>query len=290
MIGDPLDIIASGPTTLDSSSVEDAFSVICKYNIQMAIPDSVKNALAFHSKAKQIANCNVSDDTIFANVSNIIIGSNYVALKAAELCAQEFGFQVHLLTSTLTGDVQILGLFYFKLIYIIIKLAANQSIDSESFSVLSEQFGNMPQSQLQSLCHLSAEALKARKTVCLLAGGEPTISVTGHGKGGRCQELCLYIAKHLNGLSACDSFNIGVLCAGTDGQDGPTDAAGAFVNNHTYTEAASQGLDINDYLRNNDSYSFFSKVNNGYNLIKPGLTGTNVMDIHVILIKPNVNI
>lgn len=115
-----------------------------------------------------------------------------------------------------------------------------------------------------------------RKPLCIIAGGETTLKVNGDGLGGRNQHFALYCAKQLAG-----KLGITVLCAGTDGTDGPTDAAGAVVDCKTYDIAAEKGLDINQYLERFDSYNFFKQA--GGHIIT-GCTFTNVMDLIVAIV------
>ncbi|MBI5378677.1 MAG: glycerate kinase [Nitrospirae bacterium] len=112
----------------------------------------------------------------------------------------------------------------------------------------------------------------------LLWGGETTVTVRGDGKGGRCQELALAAAEGLAGLDGCV-----LLAAGTDGVDGPTDAAGAFVNGASLTRALAQGLDPETYLAQNNAYVFFDRLGD---LLLAGPTGTNVMDLVIALVAP----
>jgi hydroxypyruvate reductase len=114
---------------------------------------------------------------------------------------------------------------------------------------------------------------------CILAGGETTVHVTGRGKGGRNQEFALVVAQELGGEA-----NWALLSAGTDGIDGPTDAAGAFVDGQSITRAKAQGLDPQTALKENDAYSFFAALSD---LFMPGPTGTNVMDIKIALLWPS---
>lgn len=116
-----------------------------------------------------------------------------------------------------------------------------------------------------------------KKPCCLLLGGETTIQVIGNGTGGRNQHLALYAAFLLR-----DQKGITLLSAGTDGNDGPTSAAGAVVDTNTYLEALRQGLTIKNYLNNFDSFHFFEKA--GGHIIT-GPTMTNVMDIVVVIIE-----
>ncbi len=178
---------------------------------------------------------------IFSCVHNQIIGSNRLALEAGLMRARELGYDSQILASTVTGEAREVAGVYA--------------------SILREiRQHNSP---------LPAPA-------CLLAGGETTVSVRGRGKGGRNQELALAAAVHLAPID-----NVLLLSIGTDGTDGPTDAAGAFVTGNTLARAASLGLNASAHLAANDAYSFFDTVGD---LIRTGPTGTNVMDIQVLLV------
>jgi len=129
---------------------------------------------------------------------------------------------------------------------------------------------------------LAKKAIDAKKALapgdkaCLIAGGETTVTVSGNGKGGRNTELALVFGMEIQGLPG-----ITFLSAGTDGTDGPTDAAGAFADGQTVLKAVRAGLIAQEYLQNNDSYTFFSKTGD---LFITGPTGTNVMDVYIILL------
>jgi glycerate 2-kinase len=114
-----------------------------------------------------------------------------------------------------------------------------------------------------------------RSPACILSGGETTVTIHGKGKGGRNQEFALAVAFEIDGFP-----NLVVLSAGSDGTDGPTDAAGAIATGDTIRRARQRGLDPMKHLSENDSYPFFDALGG---LIKTGPTGTNVMDIHVLL-------
>ncbi len=117
----------------------------------------------------------------------------------------------------------------------------------------------------------------SRRT-CVLAGGETTVQVRGTGKGGRNQEFALTVAQELAGEAGWS-----LLSAGTDGIDGPTDAACAFVDGTTLARAREKNLNARRALDNNDSYAFFSALGD---VFRPGLTGTNVMDLKIALVTP----
>jgi glycerate 2-kinase len=119
-------------------------------------------------------------------------------------------------------------------------------------------------------------ARRRRAPVCLLAGGETTVEVRGRGRGGRNQEFALVLAEELAGFP-----RIHCLSAGSDGRDGPTDAAGAFVDGSTAERAARLGLEPRAFLERNDSYGFFRRLGE---LFRPGSTGTNVMDLKIVIV------
>jgi glycerate 2-kinase len=121
-----------------------------------------------------------------------------------------------------------------------------------------------------------------QRRACILSGGETTVTVLGMGKGGRNQEFALAAAISMSGLP-----NAVVLAAGTDGTDGPTDAAGAIVDGTTLLRANAKGLSLTDHLERNDSYTILEALDD---LVKTGPTGTNVMDLNIMLIGDDFGI
>ncbi|HOI78209.1 MAG TPA: glycerate kinase [Petrimonas sp.] len=238
VVGDRLDVIASGPTVGDSSSFADALTIIDKYSLQNRLPSSVLHYL-LEGADGSIADTPKPDNPVFQNVHNYIIGSNGIALESSAKKAVELGFETHTVTDSIQEDVTETANFILK------------TIDNQKST--------------------------GKKPVCLLFGGEPTVKVSGKGLGGRNQHLALYLATKI-----CCKKNITILCAGTDGTDGPTDAAGAVVDYETATKAVEKGIDPNHYLSNCDSYRFFQQV--GGHIIT-GNTGTNVMDIIVAIVQ-----
>ncbi len=246
VIGDRLDVIASGPTVPDSTSFRDALGVIHKYSLEKKIPASALSLL--HVGRSGILPETPKDGAFFEKVRNIIVGNLSQSLEAAKLRATELGYDPEIMTSELQGEAK----------------EAAGSLAAKAKTVRSRlRPGDSPR--------------------CLLSGGETTVTVKGTGSGGRNQELALAFALAIDGASG-----ISMLSAGTDGTDGPTDAAGAAVDGQTAAQARAAGLDPAAFLVNNDSYSFFSRLDTRAgekHHVKTGPTGTNVMDIQIILIE-----
>jgi hydroxypyruvate reductase len=181
-----------------------------------------------------------SGDGVFENVTNVVVGSSRQALDAASLEARRRGYRPLILSSRVQGEARDVARFHADILW--------ETVTSGH---------------------------PAQAPACLLSGGETTVTVRGQGKGGRNQEFALAAALALKGAA-----NVACLCGGTDGTDGPTDAAGAIVTGETIARAEKMGLDAADSLARNDSYHFFEALGD---LIKTGPTGTNVMDVNVML-------
>ncbi|MEP7352480.1 MAG: glycerate kinase [Acidobacteriota bacterium] len=181
-------------------------------------------------------------DPRLSRTQNMVIGSNRLAIDAAADKARQLGYHVLVLSTMIDGETRDIA-------------AMHSAIAKEIAS------NNRP----------------ARRPACILSGGETTVAVRGTGLGGRNQEFVLAAAIALQGAS-----HTTVLSAGTDGLDGPTDAAGAIADGTTVARGAARGLDAKQFLANNDSYHFLEPLGA---LLKTGPTGTNVMDIRVLLIQ-----
>jgi glycerate 2-kinase len=248
------DTIASGPFSPDPTTFKDALGVLDRYDLRGKIPRAVATFLETGAGIKMdmaaalepgqgITETPKPGDVIFNNVHTSIVGSNALLLEAAAEEARRLGFHTLLLSSCVRGEARELGNF----------LAA----------VARE---------------INRKARPAASPACVLLGGETTVTVRGRGKGGRNQECALQAAAGAAGLE-----HTLIFCAGSDGTDGPTDAAGAWCDGHTRQRALGMGLDMDAYLNNNDSYGFFNRTGN---LIKTGPTGTNLMDLYMLLTGP----
>ncbi|KAI7807766.1 glycerate kinase [Triplophysa rosa] len=278
VIGDPLDLIASGPTVRSETRPEEVWAIFDRYKLSDSLPSSVKEVL---SKTVQLQE---QPQEFKDHVLNIVIGSNTTALECASHRACELGLRPVILSPAVCGDVRSVARLYGLLS----RFACSPG--KEPPPELAAQILQMgPEVGVESwdLCRTLTVLEKERKegwgATCLLAGGEPTVQLTGRGRGGRNQELALQV-----GLELCGELRSGAvfLSGGTDGQDGPTDAAGAVTDGELMDETNTQGLDVDSTLTNNDSFTFFSQLSEGRRLLMPGLTGTNVMDVHVMLLPP----
>lgn len=244
VVGDELSSIASGITSPDPTSYSDALRIAEGYAILERLPEGVRSLLEAGA-AGEVEETPVAGDPVFEAVHNVIIGSNAQALAAAAEAAESLGYATEILTSTLTGEAREMAKFF---------AALAQGISS---------------------------GVSSRKPpVCLLAGGETTVTLTeGHGLGGRNQELALaFIAE---ALSAPQAFSGVRFCSlATDGNDGPTDSAGGWFDAELlHPETLSM---VVDHLRRNDAYHALEKL--GAHL-HTGATNTNVCDIQVLLIR-----
>lgn len=244
VIHNDLETISSGPTCWDSSTFKDALNILKKHGIWDFMPSSVKDVIEMGIMG-QIEETPKKDDPVFKRIENFIIGDNSNALKAARKEAENLGFVSFVLSSSDHGEASKVARNYISLLMNILRSGKTCTFP-----------------------------------LCLLSGGELTVSVKRGGKGGRNQEFVLAsiieIDKEKAGLE-----NFLILSIGTDGIDGPTDAAGAWAGPLTMEKARNLSLDPVAYLGDNDSYNFFKKVGG---LIITGPTHTNVMDFRLFII------
>ena len=222
VLGDRLDMIASGPAYPDSSTSADAQRIATKYNLTLT--DHMRQLL-MEETPKELG-----------NVQTHITGSVRQLCIAAEAVCRELGYETTILTDRLCCTARDAGVF---------------------LSNIARYHGD------------------SGRKLAFLAGGETVVHLTGHGLGGRNQELALAAADGIAGMNAC------VFSVGSDGTDGPTDAAGGYVDGSSRDCLKEKGIHISDVLMANDAYHALEKCGG---LIKTGATGTNVNDISVLLI------
>lgn len=265
IVNDPLELIASGPTIPFNLTGDSAKIILEKYNLWSNLPETTKTVILELKPAHQNLNSNV-----------FIIGNNEIALEACLKEAYNLGFAGICVSTNIEGNVSELSGAFFELtkhVDSLIKeeISLNSFIAKVSLLQKSLNFSSNFPLELYDLVKNSS------KDICLISGGEPTVRITGNGIGGRNQELALRFA------TTCKRNNVEkilFLSAGTDGIDGPNPAAGAALSPDNLKDIAA----IETCLINNDSYNFFKKFNNGKHHIITGHTGTNVMDLHIIII------
>jgi hydroxypyruvate reductase len=241
VVGDPLEVIASGPTVGDPTTYKECQEILDRYALQDKLPASVKSHLEAGREGRT-PETPKPDEALFSRTLSVLVGTNMQALKAAAKEAEKLGYTSLILSSLIEGDTTEAARFH---------TALAKEIVASGHPVL--------------------------RPACLISGGETTVVVRGKGKGGRNQEFALAAALELEGLKG-----VCVLCGGTDGTDGPTDAAGAVVDGDTVVRALAKGLNPREFLAENDSYHFFQYLDD---LLITGPTNTNVMDLRVMLVS-----
>lgn len=240
VIGDPLDVIASGPTVEDTSSVAEALAILQRLDPEGQVPNSIYAHLELSAESlkRKPPRC---------EVTNLVIGNNAVAVDAAGIEAERRGYSHAMQAATkLEGPAEEIGV------------------------------------------HLAEMALSMKESDgpdCLITGGEPIVRLAPpelRGKGGRNQQLVLAALTRLLHAGDHSAKGIVLLSGGTDGEDGPTDAAGAMLTEQLIADMSRRKLDPASFLHRNDAYHFFEQLGG---LIKTGPTHTNVCDLRVVTIS-----
>jgi glycerate-2-kinase len=245
VVGDDLGTIASGPTHWDGSTFAEARSILECYGLWDSASALIR--ARFEEGARgQVEETVREGDPVFRRVHEFIVGDNTMALRGAKREAEKRGFEPIFLSATEGGEAR--------------KIAAGYAA---------------------FLAELACSAPSLPRPLCLLSGGELTVTVKGRGRGGRNMEFVLAALVEMAKADA-EGLDWLILSLGTDGIDGPTDAAGAWADVRTIRTATALGLKLEEYLDDNDSYGFFKQTGN---LIVTGPTGTNVMDLRIFLLR-----
>ena len=241
VVGDDLDVIASGPTVPDSSTFKECLAIAGRYDIESRLPENVMRHLR-SGAAGRSPETPKADHPAFGHTQNLIVGSNFEAIEAARKKAEALGYCTLVLSSMIEGETRHVA-------------GVHGAIARE----------------------VARTGHPVPPPACILSGGETTVTLAGKGLGGRNQEFALAAAMDIDGAPR----QIVVLSGGTDGTDGPTDAAGAVADTGTVQRAEALGLTARAYLENNDAYRFFDRLGD---LLITGPTNTNVMDLRIILV------
>ncbi|MBO5935149.1 MAG: glycerate kinase [Clostridia bacterium] len=220
VLGDRIEMIASGPCCDDKTTAADAENIIKKYNLDFDLPGDIGN-------------------TEVTNAENHIIGSLGMLCDGAKKCAESLGYKTHIMTTSMTGEAR-------------------------------EKAGEIAK-------HAIEYASSAHEKTVFIYGGETTVTIKGTGTGGRNQEIALSAAIELK-----NTEDILIFSLGSDGTDGPTDAAGGMADGHSYEKMISAGISPEEYLNDNNSYDALKTIGD---IIITGPTGTNVNDITVVIIQ-----
>ena len=242
VVGDPLDVIASGPVTPDPTTFGEAVAVLDRYGVDDRLPAAIRERLEAGVSGR-VRETPKADEVCFERVRATVIGNNRIAATAALEAAQGLGYATRLLTTQCVGEAREVG---------------------RELALLARA--------------LECAVDGLTPPACLIAAGETTVTVVGEGRGGRNQEVVLGAALELAG-----SDRVLIASMGTDGIDGPTDAAGAMADGRSMGRAQERGVDARARLADNDAYGFFEALDD---LILTGPTGTNVMDLMLVLVAP----
>ncbi len=237
---DDLSTIASGPAVADPTTFADAVEILQRFGAWQQAPTAVRTRFEAGLRG-EVAETPKEGDRIFTHVRHRIVASNRLSVEAARQAATAAGYETEVMEAPLTGEARrVAKLFVTKL-------------------------------------HADAQGHSSRKRA-FIAGGETTVTVRGSGRGGRNQELALAVAVGTAGKIAPSAWTF--LSSGTDGKDGPTDAAGGIVDGGTTARGEAAGLNAEASLAENDSHTFLDACGD---LVRTGATGTNVADIQVLL-------
>ncbi len=241
VVGDDLEVIASGPTAPDPSTFQECLDTIRRYQLSEKLPPTVIDHIHRGLTSDSMETPNPKNE-LFNNVSNIIIGNNRQAVVAAETQALSLGYNCLILSTLIEGETREVARVHAAI--------AKEAARSDH---------------------------PVPKPACIISGGETTVTLRGSGKGGRNQEFALAAAMEID-----HQGNIVIFSCGTDGTDGPTEAAGAISDATTILRAKEKGIDPQLFLCSNDSYHFFSELKD---LVITGPTQTNVMDLIIMLVR-----
>jgi len=241
VVGDDLDVIASGPTVPDPTTFEDALAIVARYHIAGQLPETVVRHLK-SGAAGDVDDSPKPGAECFAQTHHLIVGGNRQCLQAAHREALQRGYHSLVLSSLMEGETRDVA-------------RVHAAIGRE----------------------VLASGNPVPPPACLVSGGETTVALKGSGRGGRNQEFALAAALDIEGVP-----DMVVLSGGTDGTDGPTDAAGAIVDHQTAARARARGMDPRKHLEDNDAYPLFDRLGD---LLRTGPTNTNVMDLRLVLVS-----
>ncbi|KAG8239196.1 hypothetical protein J437_LFUL018837 [Ladona fulva] len=289
VVDDPLDSIASGPTVVNTDTCQTTVNILKKYSLEEKIPWKVWEYVKKNSEIKSPTDDIPITNGQYSHVQNCLIGNNYSAIQNVARRAGDEGYHAVILSSTVEGNVRELAKLYALFSLEVCRYFGGETTEESLVKTMKNTCKalNIPMRDLLGMNEFNIPN-NCRQLV-LVSGGEATVEVKGTGVGGRNQELALAFAYEfhqlINKCSHCQDCDILFLSGGSDGMDGPTRYAGAISYPQQMTMARNRGMDVLSYLDNNDSTNFFLNLNNGEDLLITGHTGTNVMDVHMLIVN-----
>ncbi len=292
VLGNDPGIIGSGPAVPDKTNFDDAVNILKKYSIWESIPESVANYLTSNSFSKLKKSSDEEKKSVFESVYTSIIADNQMALSAIDKYLEDFDFKVYFYPYAITGEVSEEAKEFFFYVsklkkdildpfavvaggepVVVFKRKTSEEVNFEDAD--KNSFDELPKNSFKSNFKSEnieqlGEALRQKQINSIVAGG-------------RAQELAMCMLRHFSEYPERQMF---FLAAGTDGIDGPTDAAGAVITDKTVSKSRSLGINYEELLRRHNSYNYFNTVGG---LIKTGYTGTNVNDVFIALVPPKID-
>ena len=245
VVGDDLNVIASGPTVPDKTTFADAYDIFTRYRLWPRVPETVREILKAGTGG-HLEDTPKPGDPVFERFRTVLVGTNISAVNAAADKAAGLGYNPMILGSRITGEAREIA-----------KVFSGMAKDARQ--------GRLPYD----------------RPLCIIGGGETTVTLLGEGKGGRNQEMAVSFANEFMSDPEA-AAGITFLSGGTDGNDGPTDAAGGFADAACLNKASGKGLDPGDFIQRSDAYHFLRETGS---LLITGPTNTNVCDIQILIIE-----
>ncbi|KAH9518899.1 hypothetical protein Btru_008603 [Bulinus truncatus] len=303
VIGDAVEFIASGPTCPTQRTPHHCMEILIRLGILDKTPDSIRKFLekeikqlsTIHSQAgPKSAQKKSQKEELLDGVQNVIVGNNLIACEAAASRAAELGYLPLILTTEMTGEARKVGSLYAKLAKFVMfcydRKASWEPNAELTILEIDLVARGIKKNWINYIANTVDKAHNMNKDICIIAGGDTVVHVRGTGLGGKCMESVLAAAIEMHEEFRVKKLNVSeckmcYLSCDSDGHDGVTKMAGAVVDQEFLEKVEDSGLNMQEYLENNDSFSFFDQVNEGKNFIRTNLTGTNIMNVMIMLVE-----
>ncbi|KAK0049818.1 glycerate kinase [Biomphalaria pfeifferi] len=302
VIGDAVDLIASGPTCPTQRTPHHCMEILMRLGILDKTPEGIRKFLEKEIKQLNMIQAQAGlkstqkkvQEHQLEGVQNVIVGNNLIACEAAASRATELGYLPVILTTEMTGEARKVGSLYAKLAKFVMfcfdRKASWEPNSELSIMELELVSLGIKKKWINYIANTVDKAHNMNRDICIIAGGDTVVHVRGSGQGGKCMESVLAAAIALQEEFRVKKLNVAecrmcYLSCDSDGHDGVTKMAGAVVDLEFLDKVEASGLSMREYLENNDSFRFFEKVNQGNNFIQTNLTGTNIMNVMIMLVE-----